>query len=164
MTLVSAFLLGSWVISAVVSLNVNYVFRISNPLESFGFLYDQVYTRIGPYIMGKKCLIKRITFNFIQNDTISGMIAGYIINRFKEPPKVSFKFNIFMWIVSMTILSLCIFGTWNGTLDRIATAFYISLGHTGTPLSRTWNLFLSLHFRFVTHSLGIRFNLDHNLL
>lgn len=59
------------------------------------------------------------------------MIAGYIINRFKEPPKVSFAFNIFMWIVSMTTLSLCVFGIWRGSLDRIETAFYISLGHTG---------------------------------
>ncbi len=61
----------------------------------------------------------------------TGMIAGYIIYRFKQPPKVSFTFNIVMWFVSMLILSLCVFGIWNGTLDRIDTAFYISLGHTG---------------------------------
>lgn len=59
------------------------------------------------------------------------MIAGYIINRFEEPPKVSSIFNILMWFVSMVTLSLCVFGTWNGYLDRIDTAFYISLGHTG---------------------------------
>ncbi|XP_037037502.1 O-acyltransferase like protein [Bradysia coprophila] len=117
-TLVFAFLLGSWVISAAVSLNVNYIFRISNPLESFGYLYDQVYTRIGPYIMG--------------------MIAGYIINRFKEPPKVSSTFNIFMWFVSMATLSLCVFGIWNGSLDRIDTAFYISLGHTAWGFALIW--------------------------
>lgn len=62
---------------------------------------------------------------------IPGMIAGYVINRFKEPPKVSFTFNIFMWLISMMTLSLCVFGTWNGVLDKTATAFYISLGHTG---------------------------------
>lgn len=63
------------------------------------------------------------------------MIAGYIINRFKDPPKVSSRINIFMWIVSMITLSFCIFGVWNGELDKTATAFYISLGHTGKSIS-----------------------------
>lgn len=52
-TLIVGFLLSSWVISATISVNMNYHLRISEPLDSFGFLYDKPWTRIGPYIMGK---------------------------------------------------------------------------------------------------------------
>lgn len=89
------------------------------------------------------------------------MIAGYIINRFKEPPKVSVTFNIFMWFVSMMILTLCVFGIWKGTLDQIETAFWVSLGHSGKTF---WVYFLLLQFlsqNFPSISLGIRINLDH---
>ena len=51
--IVFGFLLASWIVSALVSINMNYVFKVSAPLESFGFLYDQPYTRLGPYVMGE---------------------------------------------------------------------------------------------------------------
>lgn len=52
-SLVVAFLLSSWVISATISLKLNYSLELAEPLISFGFLYDMPWTRIGPYIMGK---------------------------------------------------------------------------------------------------------------
>lgn len=64
------------------------------------------------------------------------MFAGYLIFRFKEPPKVSRTFNIGMWIVSLMAMSLTIFGVWNGVLTVVETAFYVSLTHTGTTQPR----------------------------
>lgn len=58
--LLVGFLLSSWVISAAVSLKLNYALELAEPLISFGFLYDMPWTRIGPYIMGK---IKRRSTN-----------------------------------------------------------------------------------------------------
>lgn len=59
------------------------------------------------------------------------MLAGYLIFRFKEPPKVSRAFNLGMWFVSLATSSLVIFGVWNGVLTVVQTAFYVSLTHTG---------------------------------
>lgn len=50
--IVVTFLLTSWIVSALVSLNFNYTHKIAEPLESFGYLYEKPWTRIGPYIMG----------------------------------------------------------------------------------------------------------------
>lgn len=51
--IIVTFLLTSWIVSAVVSLNFNYTLKLSEPLESFGFLYEKPWTRFGPYVMGK---------------------------------------------------------------------------------------------------------------
>lgn len=59
------------------------------------------------------------------------MIAGLLIFRFKEPPKITQTFNIFMWAVSMATMFLIIFGNWNGKMSVVDTAFFVSLSHTG---------------------------------
>lgn len=51
--IIVTFLLTSWIVSAVVSLNFNYTIKLSEPLESFGYLYEKPWTRFGPYAMGK---------------------------------------------------------------------------------------------------------------
>lgn len=55
--IIVTFLLTSWVVSALVSLSFNYTHKISEPLESFGYLYEKPWTRLGPYVMGKCCKI-----------------------------------------------------------------------------------------------------------
>lgn len=59
------------------------------------------------------------------------MIAGILIFRFKEAPKVSQTFNLFMWFVSMATMFLIVFGNWNGKMSVVDTAFFVSLSHTG---------------------------------
>lgn len=60
-----------------------------------------------------------------------GMTAGYILNRFKSPPKIPSFINVILWIMSTCILLLLVFGVWNGSLSVAWTAVYVSLGHTG---------------------------------
>lgn len=62
---------------------------------------------------------------------LTGMFTGYILNRFKTPPKVSPFINLVFWAMSLCIMFLLVFGVWNGSLDRTWTAIYISLGHSG---------------------------------
>lgn len=51
--IIVAFLLTSWVVSALISLKFNYTHKIAEPLESFGYLYEKPWTRLGPYVMGE---------------------------------------------------------------------------------------------------------------
>lgn len=59
------------------------------------------------------------------------MVTGYILYRVKEPPKIPFIVNMGLWLVSLFTLVIVIFGVGGGQLSRIATSFYVSLGHTG---------------------------------
>lgn len=87
------------------------------------------------------------------------MIAGYIIFRYKQPPKVSQVFNIGMWILSIFIMSMIIFGVWNGSLTLVATAFYVSLTHTGIAITDCLKCVVMNNFLSI-FSLGFCFNLD----
>lgn len=49
-----ALLLTSWAVTAMMSLNYNYIIKISEPLESFGLLYEKPMPRFGPYVMGER--------------------------------------------------------------------------------------------------------------
>lgn len=51
--LIVTFLLASWIVSALISLQYNYTHKVAEPLESFGYLYEKPWTRLGPYVMGK---------------------------------------------------------------------------------------------------------------
>jgi hypothetical protein len=44
---------------------------------------------------------------------------------------VSSFLNLFLWLVSLSMLFALVFGTWNGVLSVPLTALYVSLGHTG---------------------------------
>lgn len=59
------------------------------------------------------------------------MVGGYILYRFKSPPRVSTFINLTLWAMSLCVMFLLTFGVWNGSLDRTWTAIYVSLGHTG---------------------------------
>lgn len=59
------------------------------------------------------------------------MVAGYILYRVKQPPKIPLIVNMGLWLVSLFTLVIVIFGVGGGQLSRIATSFYVSLGHTG---------------------------------
>lgn len=51
-SIIATFLVASCLITALVSLHFNYTHKVSAPLESFGYLYEKAWTRLGPYIMG----------------------------------------------------------------------------------------------------------------
>lgn len=60
-----------------------------------------------------------------------GMIAGYILQRFKKPPKISILMNVVLWVCSTSTLFAIIFGVVDGKLNQAFTSFYVSFGHTG---------------------------------
>ncbi|XP_055380628.1 uncharacterized protein LOC129611475 [Condylostylus longicornis] len=113
-----AILFISWGTAGVVSIHYRYLHKVAEPFESFDFLYDKPWQRIGPYIIG--------------------MITGYITFKYKTPPKVPFLLNIVLWILSVGLLFILIFGVWNGQLNILATAFYVSVGHTAWGLGLVW--------------------------
>ncbi|TMW51935.1 hypothetical protein DOY81_002997, partial [Sarcophaga bullata] len=82
------------------------------------FLYDKPWQRVGPYIMG--------------------MLAGYIIFKVRSPPKISQRVNNLLWLLSFGLLLLIIFGVWQGELNEVTTAFYVSIGHTAFGLGLIW--------------------------
>uniref|UniRef100_A0A336M422 CSON009464 protein n=1 Tax=Culicoides sonorensis TaxID=179676 RepID=A0A336M422_CULSO len=111
-------LLSSWVVAIFVSLHFKYIHKVADPFESFDILYDKPWQRMGPYIVG--------------------MITGYIIVRKRTAPKVSLLLNVFLWCLSFTILFALIFGVWKGELSVVATAFYVSMGHTAWGVALVW--------------------------
>lgn len=66
------------------------------------------------------------------------MIAGYILAKRPKPPKIPQVLNILLWIGSVAIQFLLIFGTWDGILSIPHTAVYVSVGHTAWGLSLMW--------------------------
>lgn len=78
------------------------------------------------------------------------MLAGFIIYKVKKPPPISSRTNYLLWLGSVSLLGLIIFGVWNGELSRLTTAFYVSIGHTG-ELSYFFMLsFVSFSYRPLT--------------
>lgn len=67
----------------------------------------------------------------LKYNLIPGMLAGYILHRVKKPPRVPFLVNLLLWLLSLFILFIIVFGVWNGQLSVFMTSFYVSLGHTG---------------------------------
>uniref|UniRef100_U5EF22 Putative conserved plasma membrane protein n=1 Tax=Corethrella appendiculata TaxID=1370023 RepID=U5EF22_9DIPT len=109
----------SLVASIFLSLHFNYTHKVAEPFESFDILYDKPWQRSGPYIMG--------------------MLTGYIYFKTKkQPPKVPFLLNLFLWILSLGILFAIVFGVWNGELSVIETSLYVSFGHLAWGIALIW--------------------------
>lgn len=58
--IIITFLLTSWIVSALVSLKFNYTHKVAEPLESFGYLYEKPWTRLGPYVMGTSIFYSKL--------------------------------------------------------------------------------------------------------
>lgn len=58
-------------------------------------------------------------------------MAGYILHRIQQPPKIPAAVNCVLWFISIGTMFLLVFGIWDGKLSITATAIYVSLGHTG---------------------------------
>ncbi|XP_075157249.1 uncharacterized protein LOC142230492 [Haematobia irritans] len=114
----ATFLVSSWGISGVISLHYHYTHKVALPFESFDFLYDKPWQRVGPYIIG--------------------MLTGYIMARVRTPPKVSGRLNALLWFLSVGLLVLIICGVWQGELNEVPTAFYVSLAHSAFGVSLVW--------------------------
>ncbi|KAG5682446.1 hypothetical protein PVAND_011798 [Polypedilum vanderplanki] len=111
-------LLMSWIITIYMSLHYKYTHKVSDPFESFDFLYDKPWQRFGPYVMG--------------------MFTGYFLHRVKVPPKIPFAINFALWSMSSFILFIIIFGVGEGQLNMMATSFYVSFGHTAWGFALIW--------------------------
>ncbi|XP_067636142.1 uncharacterized protein [Eurosta solidaginis] len=116
--ILSSFLFTSWGVTGIISLHYCYTHKVAQPFESFDFLYDKPWQRVGTYIMG--------------------MLVGFIIYKVKKPPQLSARTNNLLWYGSWSLLALIIFGVWNGELGRVTTAFYVSVGHTAFGVGLIW--------------------------
>uniref|UniRef100_A0A1I8NHT8 Nose resistant-to-fluoxetine protein N-terminal domain-containing protein n=1 Tax=Musca domestica TaxID=7370 RepID=A0A1I8NHT8_MUSDO len=114
----ATFLASSWAVSGMISLRYHYTHKVSNPFESFDFLYDKPWQRVGPYIMG--------------------MLTGYIMSKVRTAPKVSGRLNALLCSLSFGLLILIICGVWQGELSEVSTAFYVSIAHTGFGAALIW--------------------------
>ncbi|BFG00552.1 uncharacterized protein DMAD_00520 [Drosophila madeirensis] len=112
------FLLSSWSVSGIVSLQHQYTHKVALPFESFDFLYDKPWQRVGSYIVG--------------------MFTGYVLYKVKTPPQVSRRLNAALWTGSLATLLIVIFGVWEGQLSTGSTAFYVGVGHTAFACGMVW--------------------------
>ncbi|XP_016994803.2 O-acyltransferase like protein isoform X2 [Drosophila takahashii] len=112
------FLLSSWSISGIISLQHQYTHKVALPFESFDFLYDKPWQRVGSYIVG--------------------MCAGYVLYKVKTPPLVSRRLNLSLWAGSLFVLLIVVFGVWEGQLSTVSTAFYVGVAHTAFGCGLVW--------------------------
>ncbi|KAH8289442.1 hypothetical protein KR054_005179 [Drosophila jambulina] len=112
------FLLSSWSLSGIISLQHQYTHKVALPFESFDFLYDKPWQRVGSYIVG--------------------MCAGYVLYKVKTPPLVSRRLNLTLWTVSLSVLLVVVFGVWEGQLSTVYTAFYVGVAHTAFGCGLVW--------------------------
>ncbi|XP_043063413.1 uncharacterized protein LOC108092991 isoform X2 [Drosophila ficusphila] len=114
----TVFLLSSWSISGIISLQHEYTHKVALPFESFDFLYDKPWQRVGSYIVG--------------------MCAGYILYKVKTPPLVSRRLNLSLWAGSLFVLLVVVFGVWEGQLSTVSSAFYVGVAHTAFGCGLVW--------------------------
>ncbi|XP_016948893.1 uncharacterized protein LOC108023763 isoform X2 [Drosophila biarmipes] len=112
------FLLSSWSISGIISLQHQYTHKVALPFESFDFLYDKPWQRVGSYIVG--------------------MCAGYVLYKVKTPPLVSRRLNLSLWAGSLFVLLVVVFGVWEGQLSTVSSAFYVGVAHTAFGCGLVW--------------------------
>ncbi|XP_017114295.1 uncharacterized protein LOC108137215 [Drosophila elegans] len=112
------FLLSSWSISGIISLQHQYTHKVALPFESFDFLYDKPWQRVGSYIVG--------------------MCAGYVLYKVKTPPLISRRLNLSLWAASLFVLLIVVFGVWEGQLSTVNTAFYVGVAHTAFGCGLVW--------------------------
>lgn len=82
------------------------------------------------------------------------MLAGYIFYKVKSPPKITSRTNLLLWAGSIGLLFIIIFGVWNGELNAISTAFYVSIGHTGKWTERNFATLNLIIFIYVFLAFG----------
>ncbi|KAH8317357.1 hypothetical protein KR074_009300, partial [Drosophila pseudoananassae] len=112
------FLVSSWSLSGIISLQHHYTHKVALPFESFDFLYDKPWQRVGSYIVG--------------------MLAGYILYKVKTPPPVSKRLNLSLWTGSLAVLLVVVFGVWEGQLSEVNSAFYVGVAHTAFGCGLVW--------------------------
>lgn len=66
------------------------------------------------------------------------MIGGFVLSKWAKAPKVPFLLNITLWICSIVVQFMLVFGTWDGVLSIPETAIYVSVGHTAWGVSLLW--------------------------
>lgn len=63
----ASILISSWGVAGLVSLRNHYTHKVAKPFESFDFLYDKPWQRVGTYVMGKSLKVCIHTY-MIWND------------------------------------------------------------------------------------------------
>lgn len=66
------------------------------------------------------------------------MTGGYILSKWKKAPNVPRFLNLALWMGSIVVQFLLVFGTWDGILTIPKTAIYVSVGHSVWGLSLIW--------------------------
>ncbi|XP_037300821.1 nose resistant to fluoxetine protein 6 [Manduca sexta] len=105
-------MVSSWATTIYISVWLQYKARIQEPFEMFDPLYDKPWSRIGPYLVG--------------------MAVGWYLHKTKCQPKIPYWMVIIGWPVALGVVASLIFSMVDGYFEVWPTAFYISIGHTGT--------------------------------
>nr|XP_046473646.1 nose resistant to fluoxetine protein 6-like [Neodiprion pinetum] len=114
------FLVGSWIITAIVTLNTEHVPTIEEPFAHYESLYDKPWTRIGPYLIG--------------------MATGWFLFKTKCQIKMNMVTVAFGWTISLATMLSIVYGLYGNTFGPVLSIMYTTLSHSGWALSVAWVL------------------------
>ncbi|CAH0389766.1 unnamed protein product [Bemisia tabaci] len=115
---IAFFLLLSWFVTILISINVQYIAKIEDPFGNFDELYDKPWTRLGPYLVG--------------------MFAGWYLFRTKCKVRMNCTTIFLGWVLSLLTLASLVYGLHIFHLGVTGSAFYVSVGHSAWGAALAW--------------------------
>ncbi|XP_046402916.1 O-acyltransferase like protein-like [Ischnura elegans] len=111
-------LLTSWLTTAFIVLDYDYMPRISEPLALFDELYDKPWTRIGPHIIG--------------------LFAGWFLYTTDCKLNLRRHYLLLGWLFSASLCSVVVYGLYCQISDAMVSASYAALSHTAWAVALLW--------------------------
>uniref|UniRef100_A0A1B0FQH3 Nose resistant-to-fluoxetine protein N-terminal domain-containing protein n=1 Tax=Glossina morsitans morsitans TaxID=37546 RepID=A0A1B0FQH3_GLOMM len=113
-----AFLIVSWIVTAIVAFTNNHRPDTDDPLALFDKIYDKPWTRLGPYLIG--------------------MAVGWTLFRTNCKIRLPRMAVVTAWALTMVNLLVLVFGLYRAELSQFTAALYSSLSHSAWALSLAW--------------------------
>lgn len=118
---IGAFLLiASWITTALITLNLNHVPSIQDPLANFDSLYNKPWIRIGPYLIG--------------------MATGWYLFKIDCKANMNKAMVVIGWSISLITMFSIVYGIHVTTFGPILSALYMALSHSGWAICLAWIL------------------------
>ncbi|XP_071451713.1 nose resistant to fluoxetine protein 6-like [Hetaerina americana] len=111
-------LLTSWLTTAFIALDYDYMPRITEPLALFDELYDKPWTRIGPHIIG--------------------LVAGWTLHTTDCKLNLRKHYLVFGWLLSTMLCLALVYGLYSQISDAMVSASYAALSHTAWAVALLW--------------------------
>ncbi|XP_076232881.1 nose resistant to fluoxetine protein 6-like [Calliopsis andreniformis] len=113
-------LIGSWIMTAIITLQIDHVPSIQDPFAHYESLYDKPWTRIGPYLLG--------------------MIAGWYLYKCNCKLKIQKVIALLSWIFSFVTMLSIVYGLYGNTFSPFMSVAYTALSHSAWAISIAWIL------------------------